>query len=113
MGEDDPELFPGRAVARLSDYAKIVKRLESGDVACTFAEYDLDFTTWSAAAHAWGKALSKDRRLLEKLERLLESGAAAAADTRPWNEEANDEDQDEGESGSELRHQLPVLSGRR
>ena len=71
MSEDDPELFPGRCVAKLSDYASIVKRMENGDVAGAFAEYGLDFTTWGAAAHAWAKALSRDPSLSKKLQRLL------------------------------------------
>jgi hypothetical protein len=69
--DDDPELFPGRCVARLSDYASIVKRMESGDVSGAFDAYGLDFTTWGAAAHAWAKALSRDPSLAVKLERML------------------------------------------
>jgi hypothetical protein len=71
--DDDPELFPGRCVAKLSDYASIVKRMEEGDVAGAFAAYGLDFDTWGAAAHAWAKALSRDPGLTVKLQRLLSS----------------------------------------
>jgi hypothetical protein len=69
--DDDPELFPGRCVARLSDYASIMERMESGDVAGAFSEYDLDFKTWGAAVHAWGKELARDPQLSEKLARWL------------------------------------------
>ncbi len=75
MSEDDPELFPGRCVAKLSDYASIVKRMENGDVAGAFAEYGLDFTTWGSAVHAWAKALARDPVLAKKLERLLTEGS--------------------------------------
>jgi len=71
MNDDDPELFPGRCVARLSDYVNIVKRMEGGDVSGVFAAYGLDFNTWGAAAHAWAKALARDPSLAAKLDRLL------------------------------------------
>jgi hypothetical protein len=69
--DDDPELFPGRCVARLSDYASIVRRLEGGDVSGAFDAYGLDFTTWGAAVHAWAKALARDPVLAAKLRRIL------------------------------------------
>jgi hypothetical protein len=74
--DDDPELFPGRCVARLSDYASIVQRMERGDVSGAFAAYGLDFSTWGSAAHAWAKAMSRDPSLVVKLHRLLDRSDA-------------------------------------
>jgi hypothetical protein len=72
--ESDPEIFPGKCVARLSDYASIVRRMREGDVNGAFSDYDLNFITWGVAVQAWTRALARDPTLSEKLKRLIKAG---------------------------------------
>ncbi len=72
-GDPDPLLFPGQKVQKLSDYVRLMKRMQGGDFMAAIAEYGLDLTSYSSVATAWGAKLAADPGLSEKFSRMMAS----------------------------------------
>jgi hypothetical protein len=59
-GDPDPVVFPGQAVARLSDYVKLMKMMQTGNMMGALAHYKLDMVQYASVATAWGGKLGAD-----------------------------------------------------
>jgi len=71
-GDDaDPVVFPGQAVAKLSDYVGILKGMQRGDMMGALARHGLDMVSYSNIASAWGAKLAADPVLTEKFTRMM------------------------------------------
>ncbi len=70
-GDPDPEVFPGQPVARLSDYVRILKGMQGGDMMGALAAYGLDMMTYGSVATAWGAKMAADPVLTEKFTRMM------------------------------------------
>lgn len=70
-GDPDPVVFPGQPVARLSDYVRILKGMQTGNMAGALAPYGLDIMGYSAVAQAWGAKMAADPVLTEKFSRMM------------------------------------------
>jgi len=71
-GDPDPLVFPGQKVQKLSDYVRIMKRMQGGDFMGAIAEYGLDMMTYSSVATAWGAKFAADPTLNEKFSRMMQ-----------------------------------------
>ena len=71
--DPDPEVFPGQAVARLSDYVSILKGMQTGDMNGALARYGLTMMTYGSVAQAWGAKMAADPVLTEKFNRMMQS----------------------------------------
>ncbi|MGF1465143.1 MAG: hypothetical protein ACFCGT_03330 [Sandaracinaceae bacterium] len=69
--EPDPEVFPGQPVPRLSDYVRILKRMQEGDTNEALAVYGLDMSSYGPVAQAWGDKLASDPALSARFTRLM------------------------------------------
>ncbi len=72
-GDPDPLVFPGQKVQKLSDYVRIMKRMQGGDFMGAIAEYGLDMMSYSSVATAWGAKFAADPTLNEKFSRMMAS----------------------------------------
>ena len=54
--QNDVIVFPGQPVAKLSDYVKIIKGMQSGNMG-VLSEYGLDMMQYAAVAQAWAPKL--------------------------------------------------------
>ena len=72
-GDPDPVLFPGQPVARLSDYVKILKGMQAGNLAGALAPSGLDMISYGSVAAAWGAKMAADPSLTEKFNRMMTS----------------------------------------
>ena len=72
-GDPDPLVFPGQKVQKLSDYVRIMKRMQGGDFMGAIGEYGLDMTSYSSVATAWGAKFAADPSLNEKFSRMMQS----------------------------------------
>ncbi len=70
-GEPDPTVFPGQAVARLSDYVGLMKRMQGGDFNGALSAYGLDMGTYSLVMQAWGTKLGVDPSLNAKFGQMM------------------------------------------
>ncbi len=70
--DPDPEVFPGEAVARLSDYVAILKGVQTGDMNGALSRYGLDMTSYGTVATAWGAKMAADPVLTEKFTRMMQ-----------------------------------------
>lgn len=70
-GDPDPVVFPGQAVARLSDYVGLIKRMQGGDFNGALAAYRLDMGTYMQVMQAWGTKLGVDPGLNAKLGQMM------------------------------------------
>ena len=70
-GDPDPLVFPGQKVQKLSDYVRIMKRMQGGDFMGAIAEYGLDMMSYSSVATAWGAKFAADPSLNEKFSRMM------------------------------------------
>jgi hypothetical protein len=68
----DDVVFPGKKVAKLSDYVKIMKKMQSGDFNGALKEYGLDMMSWGTVAMEWGQKLAADATLNAKFSKLLQ-----------------------------------------
>lgn len=69
--DDDPELFPGEAISKLSDYVKFMKKVQTGDMNGALSEYGLDMMQYSEVAQKWGQKLAIDQNLTVKYTELI------------------------------------------
>ncbi len=72
-GDPDPVVFPNQKVRKLSDYVRIMKRMQGGDFMGAIAEYGLDMMSYSSVATAWGAKFAADPSLNEKFSRMMAS----------------------------------------
>lgn len=70
-GDPDPVVFPGQAVARLSDYVGMMRRMQTGDFGGALAAYGLDMGTYSMVMQAWGTKLGVDPTLNAKFGKMM------------------------------------------
>ncbi len=70
-GEEDPLVFPGQPVAKLSDYVAILRGMQQGDMQGALARYGLDMMSYANVATAWGAKLAADPVLTEKFTRMM------------------------------------------
>jgi tetratricopeptide (TPR) repeat protein len=70
-GDPDPLVFPGQKVQKLSDYVRIMKRMQGGDFMGAISEYGLDTMSYSSVATAWGAKFAADPTLNEKFSRMM------------------------------------------
>ena len=70
-GDPDPLVFPGQAVARLSDYVRIMKGMQTGNMQGALAPYGLDMMSYGSVAQAWGAKMAADAVLTEKFSKMM------------------------------------------
>jgi tetratricopeptide (TPR) repeat protein len=71
-GDPDPVVFPGQRVARLSDYVRILKGMQSGNMMGALAAYGLDMMSYGSIAQAWAAKMSADPVLTDKFSRMMQ-----------------------------------------
>ena len=70
-GDPDPVVFPGQRVAKLSDYVRILKGMQTGNMMGALAQYGLDMMSYGQVATAWGAKMAADPVLTEKFSRMM------------------------------------------
>jgi tetratricopeptide (TPR) repeat protein len=70
-GDPDPMVFPGQRVAKLSDYVKIMKGMQTGNMMGALGAYGLDMMSYSQVATAWGQKLAADPVLNAKFSAMM------------------------------------------
>jgi tetratricopeptide (TPR) repeat protein len=69
--DPDPVVFPGQRVAKLSDYVRILKGMQTGNMMGALAQYGLDMMSYGQVATAWGAKMAADPVLTEKFSRMM------------------------------------------
>jgi tetratricopeptide (TPR) repeat protein len=72
-GDPDPVVFPGQAVERVSDYVRMMKMMQTGDMMAALAAFGLDMGSYGAVAQAWGVKLAADPMLNAKFSEMMQS----------------------------------------
>jgi hypothetical protein len=67
----DPEIFAGKPLPRLSDYARVMKSMQSGNVQGALGAAGLDMATYGQVAMAWGQKLAQDPVLAARFQKLM------------------------------------------
>lgn len=70
-GDPDPMVFPGQPVARLSDYVRLMKGMQTGDMMGAIGSFGLDMTSYGSVAMAWGQKLAADPTLTAKFSQMM------------------------------------------
>lgn len=70
-GDPDPVVFPGQPVAKLSDYVRIMKGMQTGNMQGALAPYGLDMMSYGSVAQAWGAKMAADAVLTEKFSKMM------------------------------------------
>lgn len=70
-GDPDPVVFPGQPVAKLSDYVRILKGMQTGNMQGALAPYGLDMMSYGSVAQAWGAKMAADAVLTEKFSKMM------------------------------------------
>ena len=70
-GDPDPMVFPGQPVARLSDYVRLMKVMQTGNMMGALAQYGLDMMSYAQVATAWGQKLAADPVLNAKFSQMM------------------------------------------
>lgn len=71
MGDPDPVVFPGQPVAKLSDYVKMMKHMQTGDMNGALKMYGLNMGSYGQVAQAWGVKLASDPVLTAKFGKMM------------------------------------------
>ncbi|MBK7778775.1 MAG: hypothetical protein IPI43_32465 [Sandaracinaceae bacterium] len=72
MGDPDPVVFPGQTVAKLlSDYVKMMKKMQTGDANGALKMYGLNMGSYGGVAQAWGVKLASDPVLTAKFGKMM------------------------------------------
>jgi hypothetical protein len=71
-GDPDPVVFPGQRISRLSDYVRLLRGMQSGNIAGALASMGLDMNSYGAVASAWGQRLAQDPSLSQKMQRMMQ-----------------------------------------
>jgi hypothetical protein len=59
-------VFPGQRVARLSDYVRLMKAMQTGNMMGALGQFGLDMMGYATVATAWGQKLAQDPTLNAK-----------------------------------------------
>ena len=70
-GDDDPLVFPGQPLARLSDYVRLMKGMQTGDMDGALRRAGLTMAGYGAAAQAWGMRMASDPVLTAKFSAMF------------------------------------------
>jgi hypothetical protein len=70
-GEGDPIVFPGQRVAKLSDYVRLMRGAQSGDMMGALEREGLGLDDYARVAQAWGQRLASDPDLSARFVRLM------------------------------------------
>lgn len=70
-GDPDPLVFPGKKLAKLSDYVGLMKAMQTGDMNGALKKYGLDMGGYMQAAQAWGIKLASDPVLNAKFAKMM------------------------------------------
>ena len=70
-GDPDPTVFPDRPVAKLSDYVKMMKMMQTGNMMGALAAYGLDMMGYATVATAWGQKLAGEPTLNAKFATMM------------------------------------------
>lgn len=70
-GDADPVVFPGQRVAKLSDYVRMMRHMQAGDMQGALNAFGLDMTGYMQVAQAWGTKLAQDSMLNAKFAAML------------------------------------------
>ncbi|MBP8810022.1 MAG: hypothetical protein KBG48_15650 [Kofleriaceae bacterium] len=70
-GDPDPVVFPGQKVARLSDYVRLMKGMQSGNMMGALGQFGLDMMGYASVATAWGQRLAQDPVLNAKFAQQM------------------------------------------
>ncbi len=70
-GDPDPVVFPGQAVPRLSDYVRLMKGMQTGDMMGALGQFGLDMMTYGSVATAWGQKLAADPTLNARFSQMM------------------------------------------
>ncbi len=71
-GDPDPVVFPGQAVAKLSDYVRLMKGMQAGDMMGALGQFGLDMGSYSQVMTAWGGKLQADPVLNAKFGQMMQ-----------------------------------------
>jgi hypothetical protein len=72
--EDDPILFPGTKIPRLSEWVRVQKALRgAGDPLGTLARLGIEMGTYAQLAVGWRRKLAEDTRLGELYAKQMET----------------------------------------
>lgn len=72
-GDPDPVVFPGQKIAKLSDYVKLMKGMQTGDMMGALAKCGLDMGSYMTVAQAWGIKMAADPTLTAKFSKMMAS----------------------------------------
>jgi hypothetical protein len=72
-GDPDPVVFPGAKVAKLSDYVRIIKAMQSGNPMGALQQLGLDMVGYGQVAAQWGQKLATDAMLNAKFVQMLQA----------------------------------------
>lgn len=67
----DVEVSPGNKVAKLSDYVKIMKAMQSGDMNAALEPFRLNMMDWGTIAMEWGQKFASNPTLNAKMTKML------------------------------------------
>jgi tetratricopeptide (TPR) repeat protein len=70
-GDADPVVFPGQRVAKLSDYVRMMKHMQTGDMQGALGAFGLDMMGYAQVAQAWGTKLAQDPVLNAKFAAMM------------------------------------------
>lgn len=73
-GDPDPVVFPGQRLARLSDYVRLMKGMQGGDMNGALRAAGLDMASYGVAASQWGMKMAQDPVLTAKYMAMLQKG---------------------------------------
>jgi hypothetical protein len=71
LSGDDPVVFPGKIIAKLSDYVAVIKGIQKGDMLGTLKKNGIELTSWGTIATEWMTKLASDGKLNEKFTMML------------------------------------------
>lgn len=69
--DPDPTVFPGKPLAKLSDYVGMMKKMQGGDFNGALSAYGLTMATYSQVAQAWGTKFGTDPSLNAKMAAMM------------------------------------------
>lgn len=70
-GDADPLVFPGKKLAKLSDYVGLTKAMQTGDFNGALKKYGIDMNGYMQASQAWGIKLASDPMLTAKYAKMM------------------------------------------
>jgi len=70
-GDPDPTVFPGQPVAKLSDYVKLMREMQAGNMMGALGDLGLDMGSYTQVMTDWGAALQADATLNAKFGKMM------------------------------------------